>query len=235
MSAAQAATPLQRRILYGRRLGPRLRPEARRLLDELLPALLFTVEPGTRLDPANLFETSPRVVWLEIGFGGGEHLAAQAAAHPDIGFLGVEPFINGVVKLLRAVEDRHLRNVRILTDDARILLKALPDAAIDRAFVLFPDPWPKLRHHKRRIVNAETLAELARVIALGGELRLATDDPGYARWMLAAALAEPRFAWTADSADDWREPPPDWVATRYELKARRVGRRPVFLHFRRRS
>ena len=118
-------------------------------------------------------------------------------------------------------------------DDARLLLTALPDASIERAFVLFPDPWPKLRHHKRRIVNPETVAELARVMRPGGELRLATDDADYRRWMLATLLAEPRFAWLAERASDWRERPDDWPPTRYEQKALAAGRRPVFLRFRR--
>jgi tRNA (guanine-N7-)-methyltransferase len=225
--------PAGRRILHGRRQGPKLRPGRRQLLAEQLPALGFGVEPGRSLDPLALFAPRPRAVWLEIGFGGGEHLAAQAAAHPEVGCIGVEPFINGVAKLLALVEAQGLDNVRVLMDDARLLLTALPDATIERAFVLFPDPWPKLRHHKRRIVNPRTLAELARVIRPGGELRLATDDPGYRRWMLAALLAEPRFAWLAERASDWRERPDDWPPTRYERKALAAGRRPVFLRFRR--
>ena len=198
-----------------------------------MPRVGFEVAPGTPLDPLTLFHRPPRALWLEIGFGGGEHLAALAAAHPDVGFLGVEPFINGVAKLLRAVEAGPLANVRILKDDARLLLEVLPAASLERAYVLFPDPWPKLRHHKRRIVNGRTLADLARVVRPGGELRLATDDADYARWMLAAVLAEPRFVWTAERARDWREPPPDWAPTRYEGKARRAGRPPVFLTMRR--
>ena len=235
MGAAWAGSPQQpRRQIHGRRQGPRLRPGLRRLGEERLPAVGVSVDPaGAALDPLALFVDRPRAVWLEIGFGGGEHLAAQATAHPDVGFLGAEPFLNGVAKLLRAVDDEGLRNVRVLMDDARLLVKALPDAAIERAFVLFPDPWPKLRHHKRRIVNPETVADLARVIRPGGELRLATDDPDYVRWMLAALVAEPRFAWTAERAADWREPPADWVPTRYEAKARAAGRQPVFLNFRR--
>jgi len=205
MGAAGAGSPQQpRRQIHGRRQGPKLRPGLRRLVEERLPAVGVSVGPaGAALDLLALFADSPRAVWLEIGFGGGEHLAAQAAAHPDVAFLGVEPFLNGVAKLLRAVEDRELRNVRVLMDDARLLLKALPDASVERAFVLFPDPWPKLRHHKRRIVNRETAADLARVIRPRGELRIATDDHDYARWMLAALLAEPRFAWSAERAPDW--------------------------------
>ncbi len=182
-------------------------------------------------DPLALFADTPRAVWLEIGFGGGEHLAALAAAHPEVGILGVEPFINGVAKLLRAIEDHELGNVRVLMDDARLLLKSLPENSIERAFVLFPDPWPKMRHHKRRIVNTETVTELARVIHPGGELRLATDDPDYARWMLAAMLAERQFAWLAERAADWRDRPGDWPPTRYEAKALAAGRRPVYLRF----
>jgi tRNA (guanine-N7-)-methyltransferase len=233
MDGVNEDPPAGRRILHGRRQGPKLRPGRRQLLDERLPALGFRVEPGTSLDPLALFTPAPRTVWLEIGFGGGEHLAAQAAANPEVGCIGVEPFINGVAKLLATVEARQLGNVRVLVDDARLLLKALPDATIARAFVLFPDPWPKLRHHKRRIVNPETVADLARVIRPGGELRLATDDPGYRRWMLATVLAEPRFAWLAERAKDWRERPGDWPPTRYEQKALTAGRRPVFLRFRR--
>ena len=153
-----------------------MRPGAKDLLSELLPRVGFEVAPGAPLDPLTLFHRPPRALWLEIGFGGGEHLAALAAAHPDVGFLGVEPFINGVAKLLRAIEAGPLVNVRILKDDARLLLEVLPAASLERAYVLFPDPWPKLRHHKRRIVNGRTLADLARVVRPGGELRLATDD-----------------------------------------------------------
>jgi tRNA (guanine-N7-)-methyltransferase len=218
-----------RRVLYGRRQGPKLRPGSRQLLADRLPAASFDVEAGS--NPMALFATRPRALWLEIGFGGGEHLAALAAARPEIGFLGVEPFFNGVAKLLRAIEDGGLTNVRILMDDARLLLKSLPDAGIERAFVLFPDPWPKLRHHKRRIVNPETVADLARVIRPGGELRLATDDPDYARWMLEAALAEPRLAWLCERAADWRQRPGDWPPTRYEAKALAAGGRPAYLRF----
>jgi tRNA (guanine-N7-)-methyltransferase len=219
----------RRRVLYGRRQGPKLRPGVGRLLADRLPVVGFAAGAGA--DPMALFAAAPRALWLEIGFGGGEHLAALAAAHPQLGFLGVEPFVNGVAKLLRAIEDQGLRNIRILMDDARLLLAALPEGCIERAFVLFPDPWPKLRHHKRRIVNAETVAELARVIRGGGELRLATDDPDYARWMLAVLLAEPSFTWLADRAADWRGRPDDWPPTRYEGKALAAGRRPVYLRF----
>ena len=184
------------------------------------------------MDPAALFGDR-RPVWLEIGFGDGAHLAAQAAAHPEIGFIGVEPFVNGVAALLARIDREGLANIRIFTDDARLLLGALPDASVARLFVLFPDPWPKRRHHKRRLVNRATVAEFARILAPGGELRLATDDAGYARWMLEALLAEPRLDWLAERAADWRERPADQPPTRYEAKALAAGRRPVHLRFRR--
>jgi tRNA (guanine-N7-)-methyltransferase len=221
-----------RRQIWGRRQGPKLRPGRQALLETLLPKLSLGLPAEGRLDPASLFPDA-RTVWLEIGFGGGEHLAAQAGAHPEVGLIGVEPFITGVAKLLNLIEEGGLANVRILVDDARLLLSALPDACIARTFILFPDPWPKLRHHKRRIVSPGTVAELARVMQPGAELRLATDDADYARWMLEAVLAEPRFAWLAERAADWRERPSDWPATRYEEKARAAGRAPVFLRFER--
>ena len=221
-----------RRQIWGRRQGPKLRPGRQALLETLLPKLSLDLPAEGRLDPASLFPDA-RAVWLEIGFGGGEHLAAQAGAHPEVGLIGVEPFITGVAKLLNLIEEGGLTNVRILVDDARLLLTALPDASIARTFILFPDPWPKLRHHKRRIVSRSTVPELARVMRPGAELRLATDDADYARWMLEAVLAERRFAWLAERAADWRERPPDWPATRYEEKARAAGRAPVFLRFER--
>lgn len=185
------------------------------------------------LEPRILFARPVRGVRLEIGFGGGEHLEAAALANPEVGFIGVEPFIAGVARLLAGIEAHGLDNVRILVDDARLLLARLPDSSLERIDVLFPDPWPKSRHHKRRIVNRETCAEMARILAPGGELRLATDDPGYARWMLQALLAEPRLAWTAERAADWRAPGPGHQRTRYEAKALAAGRRPVYLQCRR--
>lgn len=148
--------------------------------------------------------------------------------------MGVEPFLNGVAKLLSIIEAEGLANIRLFTDDARLLLPVLPDACLGRIFVLFPDPWPKKRHHKRRLVNRNTVAEFARLLRPGGELRLATDDPGYGRWMLAACLSEPRLEWLAQRAADWRDRPPDSPSTRYEAKALQAGRRPLWLRFRRR-
>jgi tRNA (guanine-N7-)-methyltransferase len=154
-----------------------------------------------------------------------------AEQHHDVGFIGVEPFVNGVARLLSLAEAAGLANIRILNDDARLLLKALPEASLARAFVLFPDPWPKLRHHKRRIVNPDTVADLAHVLHPGGELRLATDDADYARAMLDTVLREPRFDWLAERNDEWLVRPDDWPPTRYEEKALAAGRRPVYLRF----
>jgi tRNA (guanine-N7-)-methyltransferase len=157
-------------------------------------------------------------VWLEIGFGGGEHLAAQAARRPDVLFLAAEPFLNGVASALRHIDEQALTNVRLRHGDARQLLADLPDACLSRVFILFPDPWPKARHHKRRLIQPEVLADLARTLKPGGALRFATDWRDYADWTLERMAASPDFTWTADSQADWSTPPADHVTTRYETK-----------------
>jgi tRNA (guanine-N7-)-methyltransferase len=223
------------RLIYGRRKGHRLRPGRQRLLDEALPQLQLDPPERGPLDPARLFAHRPARIWLEIGFGGGEHLAAQAAANPEVGLIGCEPFISGVARLLSLIQAQGLSNIRLFTDDARLLMPALPDGCLERIFVLFPDPWPKTRHHKRRIVNAATAAEFARLLRPGGELRLATDDMGYARAMLLALRNRPALQWQAERPRDWRERAPDWPETRYERKALAAGRACVYLRFRRTS
>jgi tRNA (guanine-N7-)-methyltransferase len=229
---AEAPHPLQQ--LYGRRRGRPLRAGQRERRATLLPTLSFELPPHGLLDPAGLFAAPMRDVWLEIGFGGGEHLAEQAERHPEIGFIGCEVFENGIVKLLREVDRRRLGNIRIFADDARPLLAVLAPRSIARVFILFPDPWPKARHHKRRLVARPTLDRLAEIMTAGSELRLATDDPGYLARMLEHATAHPAFSWTARGPADWRERPADWPATRYEEKARKAGRVPAFLRFERR-
>jgi tRNA (guanine-N7-)-methyltransferase len=221
---------------FGRRKGRKLRPRREWLLSERLPALAISarLDQPAGLAPSALFEDRVVAVWLEIGFGGGEHLAWQAAAHPEIGFIGCEPFVNGIGALLAAIEQESLRNVRIHGDDARPLLGALADASIERCFILFPDPWPKHRHHKRRLFAEPMVAALGRVLADGAELRVATDDPNYLAAILALFLSAPEFEWIARGPADWRTRPTDWPATRYEMKARAAGRTPIFLRFRRR-
>ncbi len=224
-----------RRAFYGRRQGRRLRPRLRALLDQTLPKIAFPLpQDGGKLDTTNLFDGPRAGFALEIGFGGGEHLAWQAERHPGIGFLGAEFFVNGVAGLLRRIEDRSLDNVRIYHGDARDLIDALPERSLDLAYILFPDPWPKARHHKRRIVQDQTLTRLAAVMKDGAELRLATDDMDYLRWMLERLLRSQDFEWLARGPRDWRERPEDWPPTRYEGKAVGQGRRPVYLRFRRR-
>jgi tRNA (guanine-N7-)-methyltransferase len=227
--AASAAS--HRELLYGRRRGRPLRAGQRARQGDLLPRLSFQLPEAGQLDPASLFSPAPRSVWLEIGFGGGEHLAEQAERHPDIGFIGCEVFENGVAKLLAEIERRDLGNVRVYAKDARPLLAALAPRSVSRVFVLFPDPWPKARHHKRRLVAPPALDRLAEIITDGGELRLASDDPGYQSWMLEHATGHPDFTWTARRPADWRERPADWPETRYERKARQAGRVPIFLSF----
>lgn len=220
---------------HGRRRGRRLRPGRAARLATLLPGLRVAVPPSGRLDPGTQFPPATSAVWLEVGFGAGEHLAAQAAAHPDIGFIGCEPYVNGVAALLARIDEAGLANVRILDDDARPLIECLADASIGRVFVLFSDPWPKARHHPRRFIGEATVAALARVLADGGELWFATDDGGYVRWALDHVTRHPAFAWTARRAADWRCPPAGWVPTRYETKALARGDACVYLRFRRRD
>ncbi len=218
---------------HGRRKGKRLRAGRQSLLETLLPQLALHPE-HVPFDPYAAFDPAVATLWLEIGFGAGEHLAWQAAHHPEIGMLGAEPFVNGVARLLSEIGRAGLGNIRLFADDAAILIDALPDACIGRCFVLYSDPWPKRRHHKRRFVSEQNLSRLARVMADRAELRLATDHAEYGRWMLARGLAHPAFDWPAERAADWRCRPADWPATRYEAKARAAGRRSLYLRFRRR-
>jgi tRNA (guanine-N7-)-methyltransferase len=178
-----------------------------------------------------LFPFSPKELWLEIGFGGGEHLLAQARVHRDVGFIGCEPFINGVAKALAGIEEERLDNIRLRAGDAGALIEALPAGALARIFILYPDPWPKRRQNKRRLISERMLHELARVAGPGAELRFATDIDDYAGWALRRFLASDDFVWRAGAADDWRLPWPDWPGTRYEAKAKREGRMPVYLTF----
>ncbi len=217
---------------FGRRKSRPLKPRQSELMRDLLPALQLTAEDAPILEtPARLFAPPAEEMALEIGFGGGEHLARQARAHPDWGFIGCEPFINGVAKLLAAVERDNLANLRIWDADARHLLPLLGTGSFARVFLLYPDPWPKKRHHKRRFVNRENLAQIHRILKPGGEFFFASDIPHYVAWTLWHVRAHGGFDWLAERARDWRDPPADWLPTRYEQKALKAGRTPVYLRF----
>ena len=218
---------------YGRRRGRALSARQAALWQEVLPRVALPAEPTALRALEALFEPPVREVWLEIGFGGGEHLLWQAERNPDVGLIGCEPFENGIVKVLSALEHRENPNVRIYTEDARPLLRRLPDAAINRVFILFPDPWPKARHHKRRLVSPVALGELQRIMRKSAELRIATDIGEHARWILLAARGVSGLRWTASAPADWRRRPPDWPQTRYEQKALAAGRRCYYFRFER--
>jgi tRNA (guanine-N7-)-methyltransferase len=219
---------------YGRRRGRKPSVRQASLFVDLLPKVGLPLSDAAPVSLGALFVPPVGDVWLEIGFGGGEHLLWQATHNPGVGFIGCEPFQDGVVKVLRAIDEQGLANIRLHADDARALLRWLPEAAIARAFVLFPDPWPKKRHQKRRLVSVATLRELARVMPPGAELRIATDIGDYARWMLLAVRTEGSFAWRPASPADWRQRPDDWPETRYEQKAEREGRRCYYFRLLRR-
>lgn len=231
-----AQEKLNRRILYGRRQGHALTAGAQFLLGDALSR--FGLDLGVLQAPEQIFPRATGLA-LEVGFGGAEHLIALASARPDWGFIGCEPFVNGVAKAARAIALSGLTNVRLHPDDARDVLERLPAASLDLVCVLFPDPWPKTRHHKRRFIQQDTLREIARLLKPGGRFRVASDIADYVRWTLIeiARFNRPTasFTWTAKSADDWRVRPAGWPPTRYEAKAIAAGRKPAFLEFRRES
>jgi tRNA (guanine-N7-)-methyltransferase len=217
-----------RRKLYGRRKGPKLSARQAGLRQTLLGELAYV--PGGA--PLAQFPNSVREVWLEVGFGAGEHLAWQAAQHPHVGLIGAEPYEMGMAKLLTKLEETSLNNVRLYEGDGLEIIEALPDASLDRFFLLFPDPWPKTRHHKRRFLQMEMLDQLARVLKPGSELRFATDDKSYLPYALERLMAHLRFEWLAQGLGDWKSRPADWPPTRYETKA--IKGPPTFLRFGRR-
>jgi tRNA (guanine-N7-)-methyltransferase len=221
------------RAFFGRRKGHRLRPHHTDLMATLLPRLALALD---RPAPDNLAELFPRpvdAVRLEIGFGGGENLIAEACAHPTLGFIGCEPFVNGMAKILALIEAGAHDNVRLYAGDAIDLLAWLPKASIVQVDLLYPDPWPKRRHWKRRFVQDRTVAQLARVLRPAGVFRFATDIADYAAWTLERLVRSADFVWTAERADDWRHPWAGFRGTRYEAKAKLEGRTPCYLEFRR--
>ncbi|MBX9814843.1 MAG: tRNA (guanosine(46)-N7)-methyltransferase TrmB [Proteobacteria bacterium SG_bin5] len=222
--------PTTIRRLYGRRQGHKLRVGQAALVEEWLPRL--AVPEAGALSSKSLFG-APRPLEFEIGFGGGEHLAAQAAARPDHGFIGCEPFLNGVVSALNHIREGALANIRLHMGDALEVLERLPDASLARVYLLHPDPWPKARHAKRRMMNHGPLDLIAAKLQPGGEFRLGTDDPTYCRWSMMVMRQRRDFRWRAASAADFLTRPADWPQTRYEAKARRQGHELWYFRYRR--
>ncbi len=215
---------------YGRRVGKALTAGQKSAIDLLLPR--YRIDLAAAQEPDALFPTPGRL-WLEIGFGGGEHLVSHAERCPQTRFIGVEPFANGMSRMLADLAEAGLANVRVFDADAALLLDVLPASCFDGADLFYPDPWPKRRHWKRRFVRPDNLDRLARVIRPGGVFRFASDVPDYVGWTLAEVRAHGGFAWDAGAADDWRQPYPHWPGTRYEAKAIKAGRIPTYLTFRR--
>jgi len=219
------------RAFFGRRKGHALKPRQAALFDTLLPKLALDLGKPAPADLRTLFADAEDVR-LEIGFGGAEHLIAQAQAHPRIGFIGSDAFVNAIGKALAAIDAQALGNVRLYFGDASELIDWLPAESLARIDLLYPDPWPKRRHWKRRFIQDDSLRRLARILKPGGELRFATDIADYAVYALMRAARSPDFVWTAERADDWRKPWADFAGTRYEAKANREGRTPAYFVFR---
>ncbi|MBO6540966.1 MAG: tRNA (guanosine(46)-N7)-methyltransferase TrmB [Rhizobiaceae bacterium] len=216
---------------FGRRRGKALRPAQQAALDETLPALKVDLASAPPRHLEELFSAPVDEVRLEIGFGGGEHLLSRSGAMPKTGFIGVEPFHNGMAKLVSALSVNPRPNLRLYDDDATQLLDWLPDASLAGIDLLYPDPWPKKRHWKRRFVSQVNLDRFVRVMRPTAEFRFASDIDTYVNWTLLACRAHPAFDWQASSADDWRKPYPGWPGTRYEAKAIREERVPAYLTF----
>ena len=232
MSAQKLGDPTTLNRLYGRASGHKLRAGQQALVDTLLPAIGIPAESEVT---ARALFGEDRPLHFEIGFGSGEHLAYRADLLPDHGFIGAEPFLNGVATALGHVRDRHLANVRIWKGDALDVLRRIPDGALAFIYLLHPDPWPKARHAKRRMINDGPLGLFAAKLRPGGELRVATDDPTYLEWTLMVMRRHGHdFDWLAESPKDFLEPTGGWIETRYGAKSRREGRRPYYLRYRRR-
>lgn len=228
---------------FGRRKGRTIHCAKTTLLQKFLPQI--RISPNTEISQ-NMFGAPVQKVYLEIGFGNGEHLAGQALKNPEVGFIGAEVFQNGVANLLSLITGIKIKdelpetitlspervdNIRVFDDDMRLLFARIPDNFLDKVFVLFPDPWPKKRHASRRFINPDNLREIARCLKTGGILRVATDHKVYKHWTLHQMHDCPSFRWTARCGNDWKHEPADWVQTKYQRKALREGRRPVFLDY----
>jgi len=221
------------RAFFGRRKGHKLRPRQAGLFQTLLPRLALDLTVRAPAELASLFAEPVTAVYLEIGFGGGEAMLAEAKAHRRVGFIGIEPFVNGMAKALARIEAEGINNIRLHFDDALPLIAWLPDSSLTRIDLIHPDPWPKRRHWKRRFVQDEMVGQLARILRPGGEFRFVTDIADYAAWTLQRLFRSSDFDWVAQCADDWRNPWPGFVATRYHAKAARQQRPSCFLVFRR--
>jgi tRNA (guanine-N7-)-methyltransferase len=217
---------------FGRRKGHKLRLHQADLIEHLLPRLALDITGASPSDLAGLFDPPALEVRLEIGFGGGEHLSAEAVAYPDAGFIGCEPYVNGMAKILAQIEAHNLGNIRLFAGDATELLAWAPPRSLDRIDLIHPDPWPKRRHWKRRFVQDVTVAAMARVLRPGGEFRFVSDIDDYGAWTLSHLARSPDFVWTAERATDWRQPWPGYTLTRYGRKAEREGRQAAYLRFR---
>src|SRR5215471_17381864 len=230
MSDDDLVAPYER-AFFGRRKGHKLRSHQTELIGTLLPRLSLALDRPPPDDLVRVFSRPLESVRLEIGFGGGENLIAEATTHPAVGFIGCEPFVNGTAKVLALIETNAIGNIRLYAGDAIDLLAWLPDASLTQIDLLYPDPWPKRRHWKRRFVQDRAIAMLARVLRPGGLFRFATDIPDYAAWTLEHLARAPNFVWTAERADDWRKPRAGFLGTRYEAKAKRECRVPCYLEF----
>jgi tRNA (guanine-N7-)-methyltransferase len=226
-----AAQP--RGALFGRRKGHKLRAHQADLIEHLLPRLSLDIAGPSTPDLADLFDPRADEIRLEIGFGGGEHLIAEACAFAKVGFIGCEPYVNGMAKILTQIEAHNIGNVRLFAGDATELLAWLPPHSLSRIDLIHPDPWPKRRHWKRRFVQDATVNAMARVLKPDGEFRFVSDIDDYCAWTLAHLARSPDFVWTAERADDWRLPWADYTMTRYGRKAEREGRHAAYLRFRR--
>ena len=218
---------------FGRRKGHRLRAHQAGLIENLLPQLALDTGGPAPVDAGDLFLPQAQDVRLEIGFGGGEHLVAEARNTPDTGFIGCEPYVNGMAKILAQIESHGVRNIRLFAGDAADLLAWLPPRSLSRIDLIHPDPWPKRRHWKRRFVQDATIAAMARVLKPRSEFRFVSDIADYTAWTLRHFARSPHFAWMAERADDWRQPWHGYTITRYGQKATRQGRPAAYLRFRR--
>ena len=218
---------------FGRRKGHKLRAHQADLIEHLLPRLALDIGASSPADLAGLFDPPADAVRLEIGFGGGEHLIAEARAFPGTGFIGCEPYVNGMAKILTQIEANNPGNIRLFAGDAAELLAWAPPRSLERIDLIHPDPWPKRRHWKRRFVQDASVAAMASVLKPGGEFRFVSDIDDYCAWTLSHLTRSPDFVWTAERAVDWREPWPDYTMTRYGAKAEREGRKAAYLRFRR--